>query len=253
MLSSLKKNGFKYLAVEALDSRKDSILNINKYPIKSSGYYTNEPFFGHFIREALQQGYKLVAYDDMGTENRDKTQADNIKKVLDEDPTAKIFVYAGVDHILEKDTNQKRMAEYFTELTGINPLTIDQVEVSYDSTNELTIIESSSFKNINKVNTGVDYFLINNIQPSLQQVFDASELVPFIIEDTKFKSHNNKKILVSLYYANEYSKYKSSAIPVLNKVILGGQHYELELPNGTYFMLARDVANNLILSEQVKL
>ena len=252
LLENLKENGFNYLAIEALDEKKDSLLNVNKFPIKSSGYYTREPYFAIFLREAIKLNYKIVGYDSFDTENREKTQAENIKSIIDKDPNAKVFVYTGIDHILEKDLKKKRMAEYFQNLTGINPLTIDQVELVSNSLNEITFIKSSLLKDIKKVNSNVDFFIVNNISPQLEKVYNKENLKQFNLKDIKLEKYKNQEILVSFYFKEEYLKYRSSSIPILYK-ILKFNNNKFQLPIGLYQLVIKDNNNNLIISKQINI
>ena len=252
LLENLKENGFNYLAIEALDEKKDSLLNVNKFPIKSSGYYTREPYFAIFLREAIKLNYKIVGYDSFDTENREKTQAENIKSIIDKDPNAKVFVYTGIDHILEKDLKKKRMAEYFQNLTGINPLTIDQVELVSNSLNEITFIKSSLLKDIKKVNSNVDFFIVNNISPQLEKVYNKENLKQFNLKDIKLEKYKNQEILVSFYFKEEYLKYKSSSIPMLYKIVKFNNN-KFELPIGLYQLVIKDNNNNLIISKQINI
>jgi hypothetical protein len=252
LLEKLKENGFNYLAVEALDEKKDSLLNLNKFPIKSSGYYTREPYFAIFLREAIKLNYKIVGYDSFDTENREKTQAENIKSIIDKDPNAKVFVYTGIDHILEKDLKKKRMAEYFQNLTGINPLTIDQVELVSNSLNEITFINSSLLKDIKKVNSNVDFFIVNNISPQLEKVYNKENLKQFNLKDIKLEKYKNQEILVSFYFKEEYLKYRSSSIPMLYKIVKFNNN-KFELPIGLYQLVIKDNNNNLIISKQINI
>ncbi|MGY0407216.1 MAG: hypothetical protein ACWIPJ_02505, partial [Polaribacter sp.] len=145
LLQPLKNNGYTYLAIEAVDKKYDSILNYRKYPLKSTGYYTEEPNFGLFIRKAIRLGYKIIGYDDFSPDNREKAQAKNIASIFEKTPNAKVFVYAGIGHILEnskQNSNKKRMAEIFKEKTGINPLTIDQVALVTNTNKRLTLLNS---------------------------------------------------------------------------------------------------------------
>jgi len=219
LLSSLKKNGYDYLAIEAVDKQQDSILNIRKYPIKNSGYYTRESYFGLFLREALSLGFRIVGYDDSESNNREKSQAQNIKKIIDADKTAKVFVYAGIDHILENNPANKRMAEYFKELTNINPVTIDQVEIVADTKYEIVLSESKHFLKTEKVNTNVDYFLFNNIIPNLSKLFDREKLSKISFNAPIISNYHNRDLLISVYYQKEYEKHKSNSVPILNKII----------------------------------
>ncbi|MBC8756452.1 hypothetical protein H2O64_17390 [Kordia sp. YSTF-M3] len=252
MLATLKENGFKYLAVEAIDKEKNSFFQNSSFPLKSSGYYTREPYFGLFIREALKLGFTIVGYDDFSTENREQTQAINIKSILDTDPNAKIVVYSGIDHILEKDATNKRMAEYFMELTNINPVTIDQVEIPYTSSNTLTLLESAALKNVPKINTNVDYFLLNNLKPALESIYEKEQLKTINFTNELLNNHENEQLLFSFYFANEYSKYKSNSIAILNKIsAIDKKGINFSLPVGAYQLVVKDIHNNLIISELI--
>lgn len=171
LLNPLKENRYNYLAVEAVNQDFVADLNDRTFPTKNTGYYTREPFFGLFLRKAIEMGFKIVAYDDFESENRERTQAENLNQIFKEDPKAKVFVYAGIDHILEYSVNSKKMAQYFKEITGINPVTIDQVELVGNEENEVLFFPSGLIpKNIN-INSDVDYFLINKLKPSLNMFF----------------------------------------------------------------------------------
>jgi hypothetical protein len=136
LLKNLYILGYRYLAMEALDKR----VTTAAHPIlESSGSdYLKEPQMGNLIREALQIGFTLVPYDfyeNGNFETRDANQAANIKKVFEKDIHAKMLIYCGYDHIFEAEETSigKPMAQYLKEITGINPLTIDQVEMTEKS------------------------------------------------------------------------------------------------------------------------
>jgi hypothetical protein len=238
LLDKLKENGFKYLAIEAIESKKDSILNIRNYPSKETGYYTREPYFAHFIRKAKKLGFQIVQYDDMdGIIDRELSQATNLKKIIDKDPKAKIFVYAGIDHILESNPSKKRMAEYFKELTGINPLTFNQVKIIADIPTELEIFPSINFNGFNGLTTNVDYFIINNIKPSINDVYEEKEFGKLILELKKFKINKNESVLVKIYNENEHNKLKSNAIPIsIFFHNTENKNINIDFPKGRYFI-----------------
>src|SRR4030095_12861965 len=92
------------------------------------------------IRHALDLGFKLVAYEDPLANNhtpteRDSIQAMNIASILKRDPEAKIFVYASYGHIAEKSITPEfiPMGMAFKRMTGIDPLTIDQTDMTEES------------------------------------------------------------------------------------------------------------------------
>ncbi len=131
LLPHLYAEGFRYLAVEALS--EDGVKFANRgYPVKSSGYYTREPVFADLLSQAAKLGYTLVSYDSHGKpEIREKAQAQNIfNKTFARDPTARVLVHAGHGHIGEHPGayrgNVKPMAMQLHELSGFDPLTVDQ-------------------------------------------------------------------------------------------------------------------------------
>ena len=89
------------------------------------------------IRTALKLGFRVVAYEPQGARNsdeRERGQARNlIERILKDAPQARILVHAGYAHIDEKGADRvgvTTMAQRFKEATGIDPLTIEQTEMS---------------------------------------------------------------------------------------------------------------------------
>lgn len=181
LLKGLSEKGFKYFGLEAVN-QKDSI-NERKFPIQSSGSYTNEPEFGNLLREALELGYFVFGYEASFGRNgkqREIEQAENIKKILDKDPQAKIFIHAGFDHIREDENInnwEKAMAGRLKEFTGIDPLTIDQVSMTEKSSEQF----ENPFIKLAAVN--VPTVFVNNenqgfIDKNLKKQFDLSVFHP---------------------------------------------------------------------------
>jgi hypothetical protein len=140
LLQHLYDNGYKNLGLEAL-TNNDSLnlaLNKRKYPTQETGYYIRDPQFGNLVREALEIGYKLFAYEQTSGANgkpREIEQAKNIQKFMAQHPNEKVLIHCGFDHALEGEHKawEKAMAGRLTEYTGINPLTINQVIYSEKS------------------------------------------------------------------------------------------------------------------------
>lgn len=253
LLNPLKENGFKYLAVEAVTQDFVADLNNRTFPTKNTGYYTREPFFGLFIRKAIEMGFKIVAYDEFEVENRERAQAENLNKIFTEDPDAKVFVYAGIDHILENNADNKRMAQYFKEITGINPITIDQVELVGNEEIEVLFFPSSLVPKNKNINSDVDYFLINNLKPSLNMIFDKNELSNYTIELSDIKNIQKQELYVSVFISNEYKKYKSQAVPVFNKIFqVESKEISLLLPIENFQVKIWNVNNELLFSHQIE-
>ncbi|OYU96998.1 MAG: hypothetical protein CFE21_01540 [Bacteroidetes bacterium B1(2017)] len=138
LLEDLHKIGYTYIGLEAL-SYEDTLLNQRKYPVLKSGFYTKEPCFGNLIREGIELGYTIFPYEQVYSDSiqknfgREKAEAVNVKKILDQNPKAKLILYCGYDHVAEdtlKNFMGLPMAGQLKKLTGINPFTIDQTALT---------------------------------------------------------------------------------------------------------------------------
>lgn len=131
LLPRLRELGFAWLAVETL-SDQDSALNTRGYAVHTSGYYSNEPVFGELLRQASRLGYRLVPYEPTAAPSQDARElgmATNLRdRIFARDSNARVLVYAGYAHINEAGLlgGAKPMAVQFRELTGIDPLSVDQ-------------------------------------------------------------------------------------------------------------------------------
>ncbi|MBK8920139.1 MAG: hypothetical protein IPM81_01285 [Saprospirales bacterium] len=137
LLEGLYRQGFRYLALEDLNYA-DTLLHRRKYPVLSSGYYMVEPQFGDLVRQALAIGYRLVPYEFQGSGERELEQARNIQRIFETDKNAKVLIHCGFDHVIEgrHEFWEKAMAGWLKELTGLDPLTINQTEMTEKSREE---------------------------------------------------------------------------------------------------------------------
>ncbi|HJP99122.1 MAG TPA: hypothetical protein VJ862_11215 [Rhodanobacteraceae bacterium] len=131
LLRRLREEGFNTFAVETLDRKDMAALAKRGYPTVVSGYYTREPIYAEMVRTALTLGYKVVAYEadgDRTGDAREAQQAENLWKILKDDPAARLVVNAGYEHIqkLGKFLGVQSMAEHFVEDSGIVPLSVEQ-------------------------------------------------------------------------------------------------------------------------------
>lgn len=130
LLSKLRAEGFNYFAAETLyDSDPD--LQKRGYPTPKSGFYINEPLYGEMVRTALKLGFKVVPYDveNAGVGNpRERAGAKNLAKIFKQDANARLIVDAGFAHIQKsgKYLGGRSMAEFFQEMSHIDPLCIEQ-------------------------------------------------------------------------------------------------------------------------------
>ncbi len=141
LLPVLRALGFKYLAMEALApasdeppqgqsmmALQDPALPSRGYPLDQSaaGFYLREPIYAEMVREAIAQGFTLVAYETLQAKSRDEReagQADALAKLIASDPHAKVAVIAGYSHIWKADG---WMAERLQRQISGKILSIDQ-------------------------------------------------------------------------------------------------------------------------------
>ncbi|WP_431610877.1 hypothetical protein [Chryseobacterium sp. 'Rf worker isolate 10'] len=133
LLQGLYDKGYRYLGLETLAS--DS-LNTTKFASLNSGYYSQEPEFGNFIYNALKIGFKLFPYEAEGNnKEREIGEAKNISDYMEKNKEGKYIIYCGYQHAYEgiHKSWEKTMAGRLSDLTGINPFTIDQTQFSEKS------------------------------------------------------------------------------------------------------------------------
>jgi len=137
LLEDFYKNGFRFLALEALVS--DSKINESKVLTLNDGYYTKEPQFGNLINKALSFGYYVFGYEYTDDDiSRELGQAKNIYRMMQENSEGKFLIHCGFGHLVEENhiSGRTTMAQHLKSLTRINPLTIDQVMFSEHSDKE---------------------------------------------------------------------------------------------------------------------
>ena len=127
----------RYLAMEMLNPMPDHELTKLTY---KTGHFATEPVAGEMIRQALELGYKLVAYQDPQANNhtpseRDSIQALNIAKILKRIRKQKYLYTVGYGNIAENSISPDfiPMGMAFKRITGIDPLTIDQTDMTEES------------------------------------------------------------------------------------------------------------------------
>lgn len=131
LLKELRIAGVNNLAMETF-SENGNFTNLDC----TTGYFTQESSSGEIVREALRLGYKLIPYEDYDStttpNQRDSIQAkklyDGVKKT--NGGIEKTLVVAGYSHIAESfNATRITMAMNFKKISGIDPLTIDQVQL----------------------------------------------------------------------------------------------------------------------------
>jgi hypothetical protein len=153
LAKALQPFGFTHYAAETFINQAPEMaatamsrLERDGYPVRSTGYYTREPMFGYLVRRVLSLGYRPVSYEiaynggvaALSMEERiairEQAQAENLARALAAaGPEAKFLVHVGYSHATERPRppgETEWMAARLARLTGLDPLTIDQADVS---------------------------------------------------------------------------------------------------------------------------
>lgn len=201
LLQKLYDKGFRYLAAETLMPEDTGIIQKKERMLS----YINEPEYADLIRTAVKIGYKIIPYeqenpkmvsvsDSQETQRqsvieREKAQAQNLKeRIFDIDKNAKVLVHAGYDHIMEGEHyGLNMMARCFKDLTGIDPLTIDQVG----------LMEKGNFK----LSDPNYQHIINEINPK--------EYIVLKNNKNEYWTNENKKEKVDIQLIHPRTNYKN--------------------------------------------
>jgi hypothetical protein len=153
LAEALKSLGFTHYAAETFTNvspevatREMGWLQSAGYPRRSTGSYTVDPMFAYLVRRALQLGYSPISYEEAWDPNaapvsveqviavREQAQAENLARALAAaGPDAKFLIHVGYAHAAERPLppgETEWMAARLARLTGLDPLTIDQTDVS---------------------------------------------------------------------------------------------------------------------------
>jgi hypothetical protein len=252
LLKTLKQNGFKYLAVEGLENETSNIEKINneKFATSKSGFYLRESFFGHLIRTAKSLDFEIVGYESDGNNTeREIGQANNLKNILDKNPQAKIFVYAGFAHIRESSAKNDydRMAQYFKKTTNINPITIDQSSFIPKSKENLILINQQNASTVLDKYKGTDYLLVNNMNPNLEEIYPNSVFSEQKINVTKFDNKSNEFLI----YVFKDEEYGFKGIPIVLKLEKASEEIVYKLPTGNYRIKITSKTDDIYFNEVV--
>jgi len=141
-LRALRRRGFTHFAAETFIPGVEPLKAGD--PVRfSHGIYIADPVFAEAVREALELGYQLVAYEQrpdqikvrnwLSTEavnEREQAQADNFSAALGRSPDARFVVYVGYGHLSKAAGSTQRGRTWFAARlaaqTGLSPLTLNQ-------------------------------------------------------------------------------------------------------------------------------
>jgi hypothetical protein len=271
LLARLHALGFTYLAAETL-GETDSAMNRRAYPVHETGFYSNEPVFGDMLRTARQLGFTLVPYEapSPDQDQRESGQARNlVARIFKNDPKARVIVHAGYSHIDESGLlgGAKPMAVRFRELTGIDPLTVDQTVMtdmgkrSLEDTRYTYVVEHFALRAPVVLRSGT------GLWTSSPGVHDISVITPRVTyrdgrPEWLWSLNRHPLALpsdvcghasdcaVTARFANE----SADAVPIdALRIYPGAESHTLALPSGTFDITVRDGAGALLRQWSVKI
>lgn len=257
LLPILKQKGFTHLAMETLMSPS------NKLDV-TTGFYTSEPLMGEVYRKAIDLGFEMVSYEDSNNldQNRDSIQAVNLKNKLYVDgKLQKTLIVCGYGHLYEwsESVENKMMGQYFTELTGVNPLTIDQVLIGENSENRYTgSIYEALMKNKLIIGSKEHFSTIIPpfsdiyiLHPKTEFVHNRPEY--FLLGNEKrwieMNCHHKKTILVQAFLKSEIISENdlNTRIPSDQTTYFENGRFHLALrPNVNYVIVYRKANNKIV-------
>lgn len=267
MLEDFYALGFRYLAMETLNQFPNaSLRQVNIL----TGHYTCEPIAGELVRKALSMGFALVAYEDSSAKHtinqREYTQAENLNKIFQKDPSAKMLVLAGGQHVEEGATSDDRipMAAYFKIVSGIDPLTIDQTTLTEQSTSEygsaiydyvtkknafassVVLLKNNRSKDLLDLNLCDIYIMhpptkYRNGRPTWNAINGLKK-------ETPIQPIYQSLFFVQAFYEKEYSeKTVGGAVPADQTYITAPDgYYYLYLQKGRYQLVYRDMQYKIL-------
>lgn len=129
LLHILRARGYTHFAAEAL-WHHDLHLTARAYPLFSKTLsYADDPVYSDLIQTAIELGFHIIPYeadDPRMSRGRYRGQAMNLyNAVFKNASTSKLIVHGGYGNISEK-TNF--LGDHFKQISGIDPLTIDQTK-----------------------------------------------------------------------------------------------------------------------------
>ncbi|MHA4810633.1 hypothetical protein ACX0G9_21180 [Flavitalea flava] len=269
LLADLYRQGFRYLAMEMLNNFSNhSLTRLNLH----TGYYTAEPVAGELVRTALDLGYTLVSYEDTAASlhtpgQRDSVQARNIYQILRDDTAAKILVHAAYARISKKKTadGYTPMGLAFKQLSGIDPFTIDQTDMTEESNFGYGRVFYQAYLGKYPLKT-VSVALINNeaVNVTNNSLYDLTVIHPptlyqdgrpswLSLDGTRqmvyIKPTNNNAYLVQAFYQGEMERNENKTWQLVpadqTYTQTGKKNYLLYLKKGKYTIIFRDIAYHI--------
>jgi len=264
LLPDLYALDYKILAAEAV-SQNDSLLNTRKYSVSETGFYTKEPVFASLINTALATGFTVLGYDyfpdcaNCGTSDsyccvnrREEGQANNISKIIAENPSKKIIVLGGHDHIYKAVPQKgfKTMAMFLAE-KGVPFASIDQVKGNYyflpDIANDYLSVNDTALLPKSFTNYNADAYIIPPYPFAKKLTSSANNGIAINLNRAFPESKKKKRYYLKVFHITD--TLQAGSIPVfVSEVKPSAKKIKLPLAKGRYVIQVLSVSK--LISEQ---
>jgi hypothetical protein len=267
LLPKLKKMGFTHLAMETVTNNHNNILDVN------TGLYTSEPVMGELYRRAINLGFKIISYEAQkdGSQKRDSIQAVNLlNNITSNGQIAKTVVICGYGHLYEWSDNleYKMMGQYLYEISGLNPLTIDQLMFSECHSSKFNQTLYESIKRDSTITFNGNQASINFLPPFCDiyvchpnTTFRKDRSNSSLLDNNKiwvdFKLVDQKEVVLAQVYLKDEIKNKQDLkkkVPCDQTTYFTNNIYSLALQlNVKYLLVLRNERNEVVFRKKIKL
>ncbi|MGK7390622.1 MAG: hypothetical protein ACNS60_09730 [Candidatus Cyclobacteriaceae bacterium M2_1C_046] len=271
-----KDYNYDILAIEAMDY-SDTSINSRKYPITTTGYYSQDPVFSNAMRVALNNDYELLPFD-LNKKQRDslrnnmisrstdgsisvdnsaryKIMSKNIKNIIENSSGSKIIVYCGnwncskelgmVGNLLAREYKVLSLTQ-----TDVTTCSEWKSSKGVDQEKPFVMVD----KNFNSFTCHSYAHDISIFHPDI--VFNDFERPSYITNRSdrrrlSDKRSNNLEGYSAVYYLNEYKLHLCKAIPIdIHWHSNGDTIYDLYIPYSGNFILIENGVETVIWEDE---
>ena len=233
----LRPLGFSIYAAETLSTT--AMEHTETWPRLADGYYSREPIFGALLRRVRESGYRLVAYEHIVRDEnatpaesmlrREQGQAENLRsRILDSEPDARVLIHVGHGHVREHrdhETFGPSMTRLLKQMTGIDPLTIDQTRHAAPGASFVVCDPAAIEDAAVDIHVGSPNPTIERFRPTWRRLAGHRE-----VELPRALATISEPTIVEARVADE----PDEAVPVDRVLIRPGEDLRLLLPPGVF-------------------
>ena len=200
------------------------------------------------MRKAKSLDFVITGHENLNNNvDREVGQANNLFEIFKKDPLAKVLVYVGHSHLEKENKSKKWMAQIFKEISNINPITINQVPICSNVNKNLILIPKKYLNDDKFVKSSADYFLVNNLNPIIDNIYNPEKVKQSRIYSDKFSKYKSKEMYIQVFDKKEYDVLKSQSVPITNYLLSPQSNFiDCNLPIGQWKIIIKD-ENNIVI------